>query len=216
MAKVRPPFLTRTLFFGLFKTKIKPAKREKLKTTWLENRIEKARSLSKHRAARAAARYGAPAGVALLVLIALYPALFSKNRFEQAKNWILKNPKDIEAHLILAEEFLKNNQLEEAKKELEFVASLEKENPQVLGLASKFEELKKRWRGQDPNEIKKEIEKWEQFLAETPTYRDGWLYLALYHFKLGNQEEAEAALEKAKELDPLNPASQNLEKIIKK
>lgn len=182
---------------------------------WLENQISRVRSLSKHQAARTAARYGAPAGVALLFLITLY-SLFPKNRFEEAKNQILKNPNDIEAHLTLAEEYLKNNQLEEAEEELFLVASLGKKNPQVLSSTSKYEEIKNLWRAQDPDEIKKEIVKWEEFLAETPTYRDGWLYLAYYQFKLGNQEEAEAALEKAKGLDPLNPTVQDLEKIIKK
>jgi len=183
---------------------------------WLENKINRARSLSKHRASRAAARYGAPAGVALLLLITLYSIFSQKDPFQEAKNQVLKNPGDIQAHLDLAEEFLKNNMLDEAEKELTLVANLEKESPQVLGLASRFSQIKARWQAQDPDEIKKEIAKWERFLAETPTYRDGWLYLAFYHFKLGNQEEAEAALEKAKELDPLNPAAQELEEIIQK
>jgi len=154
--------------------------------------------------------------VALLLLVTLYSLFFQKDPFQKAKNRILKNPNDIEAHLLLAEEFLKNNMLDEAEKELTLVADLEKESPQVLGLASRFEKIKARWQTQDPEEIKKEIAKWEGFLAQTPTYRDGWLYLAFYHFKLGNQEEAQDALEKARQLDPLNPAIKDLEEIIKK
>jgi len=198
------------------KKKKKPEKKLKPKVFWLENKIAQARSLSKHRAARAAARYGAPAGVTILFLVTLYSLFFSKDPFQDAKNRILKNPNDIEAHLLLAEEFLKNNMLDEAEKELTLVADLEKESPQVLGLASRFEKIKARWQTQDPEEIKKEIAKWEGFLAQTPTYRDGWLYLAFYHFKLGNQEEAQDALEKARQLDPLNPAIKDLEEIIKK
>lgn len=216
MAEVRPSRLTRIFLLGLVKTKKKPPKKLKPKALWLENKIAQARSLSKHRAARAAGRYGAPAGVALFLLITLYSILSPKNRFEEAKNHVLKNPNDIRAHLILAEEFLKNNMLEEAEKELTLISNLEKGGLQILAATSKLEELKKRWREQDPEEIKKEIEKWEEFIAETPTYRDGWLYLALYHFKLGSQEEAKIALEKAKNLDPLNPATQELEEIIKK
>jgi len=202
------------------KKDIKTLRNSKVKiriASWVENKIASVRSLSKHQASRAAKRYGAPAGVSLLLLFGLYSTFFP-NRFEKAKIAILKNPENIEARFVLAEEYLKNNMLDKAEKELlntQKLSNQENKHPRVLGFNSKLEELWQKWQEQDPEEIKKEIAKWEKFLAKTPTYRDGWLYLAFYHFKLGNREKAETALEKAKELDLLNENVRNLERIIK-
>lgn len=192
-------------------------KKIKPKTAWLENKIARTRSFLKPQASRTAARFGAPAGVALLLFFGLYPLLFPAS-FEKAKNDILKNPQNIQAHLSLAEEFLKNNQIDKAEEELLIIAQLNsQENNQsdVLGISSKLEELWSKWRSQNPKEIEKEVQKWEQFLETTPTYRDGWLYLSFYYFKLGQGEKAQETLSKAKEIDPLNPNLQVFEETIR-
>ena len=85
-------------------------KSQKTPKPWLENKILAIRRTTKPLAARAVGRYGAPAGVALLVIITIYSLFAPKDQFQLAKERILKNPNDLEAHLILAEEFLKNNQ----------------------------------------------------------------------------------------------------------
>lgn len=43
---------------------------------------------------------------------------------------------------------------------------------------------------------------WKEFLAENPTYLDGWVELANIELKLGNLEEAKSSFEKAKAINP--------------
>lgn len=43
---------------------------------------------------------------------------------------------------------------------------------------------------------------WQEFVSENPSYQDGWVMLAKINLGLGNIEEARAAFEKAKEIDP--------------
>lgn len=187
---------------------------------WLENKIQRIRSFRERQAYRSAKRWGAPAGVALLLLITLYSLFLPKTRFELAKERILQNPNDFEAHLILAEEFLKNNQMGLAETELLAAKNIQHsayniENKRVLGLSSRLEELWLRYQEENPEELQKLIEKWERIVAETPTYRDGYLQLALYYFKLGDKEKAQENLQKALELDPNYEPTKELEKLIK-
>ncbi len=185
---------------------------------WLENKIQKIRTLRERQAYRSAKRWGTPAGVALILVLTLYSFFLPKDRFQFARERVLKNPKDLEAHLILAEEFLKNNQLEKAEKELIAAENIQKLIPndqQVLGLTSKLEELYLRWQEENPKELKKLISKWEKIISENPNYRDGYLHLALYYFKLGKKEKAKENLSKALDLDPNYKPSKELEKIIK-
>jgi len=186
---------------------------------WFENKIEKIRSFSKPYAARAA-RYGTLAVVSILLLFTLSSFFLPKNRFQLAKERVLRNPKDLEAHLILAEEFLKNNQLDEAGRELREAERLQRLNDQkmeqskVLGLNSRFEELYLRWQEENPRELEKLIKKWENIVSENPTYRDGYLYLALYYLKEDNKEKAIDNLSKAIALDPNHESIKEIEKLI--
>lgn len=190
---------------------------------WLENKIQRARSLGKHYASRAS-RFGAPAGVALFLLITIYSFFLPKNQFQLAKERILKNPNDLEAHLILAEEFLKNNQLEETERELVIAQKLQSNNQQysnianetqILGFSSGVDELWQKWQEENPQELKKLIAKWEKFVEENPTYRDGYLRLALYYFKLGENDKVEANLNHALKLDPNFEPTKQLQQILK-
>jgi cytochrome c-type biogenesis protein CcmH/NrfG len=47
-----------------------------------------------------------------------------------------------------------------------------------------------------------EISFWEDFLAKSPTYFDGWVELSHLMISLGNKEAAEIALSKASEINP--------------
>lgn len=187
---------------------------------WFENKIKRIRSLRERQAYRSAKRWGAPAGVALFLLIIVYSFFLPKDRFQLARERALKDPRDLETHLILAEEFLKNNQIELAQVELlaakDIVQSTKnKEKSQVLGLTSKLEDLYLRYQEEKPEELEKLISKWEKIVSETPTYRDGYLHLALYYFKLGNKIKAQENLQKALELDPNYEETRELEEIIK-
>lgn len=198
-------------------TKKPKNKKTKKLESWLEDKIASARKLGKHRATRAAARYGAPAGVALLFFIFLYSLFLPKDRFQLAKERLVKNPNDFEAHLILAEEYLANNQIEKAERELIAASSIQPvadSKQQVLGLSSRLDELWLRWQEKKPEEVEKLIAEWEDIISEKPDYRDGYLQLALLHYKLYENEKAKEYLQKALELAPNFEPTRELEKIL--
>jgi len=157
----------------------------------------------------------------LLFLLSLLYFLLPKNNFDQARQQILVNPLNYSAHLNLAEELLKNHELNKAEKELEFLKQKEEKlysskNSLVLGSTSRLDDLWTNWQEQNPSEIQKLIDKWEKIVAETPNYRDGYLYLSLYYFKLGNRQKAQENLEKALDLDPNYPPAWELKNLISK
>ncbi|MFZ5365802.1 MAG: tetratricopeptide repeat protein [Patescibacteria group bacterium] len=210
MAKIRKDI--KILRYLEIKSKINP---------WLENKIQRIRSLRERQAYRSAKRWGAPAGVALILFLILYSFFLPKDKFQLARERVLKNPNDLEAHLILAEEFLKNNELDKAEKELLAAQQIQQssnltiEQSRVLGLSSRLEELYLKYQEENPQELKKLIEKWEKIVSETPSFRDGYLKLSLYYFKLGQTEKAQENLQKALELDPNYEETRKLENLIK-
>lgn len=186
--------------------KNRPPKKIKPKIVWQENKTEIARETEKPVAPRSN-RFGTPTGVAVFLLIALSSLLLPKDQFQTNKEKVLRNPNDIETRLNLAEEFIKNNQLNEAEKELLTVSNKQ----QSVG---KFEELWQKWQEENPTELKKLIEKREKFVSENPTYRDGYLKLTLYYFKLGNPDKAKENLQKAIALDPNFETSREIKKVL--
>lgn len=186
---------------------------------WLENKIVAARIMAKPVAARAVSRFGLPVGAAAFLLIVLFSLLLPKDQFQISKEKVFKNPNDIEAHLNLAEEFLKNNDLQKTETELVKTYNIQhttnnKEGEKVLSATSRFEELWQKWQEENPTELKKLIEKREKFVSENPTYRDGYLKLTLYYFKLGNPDKAKENLQKAIALDPNYEVSRKIEKEL--
>jgi len=184
---------------------------------WVGNKITEVRKLSEHRAARAARRWGAPAGVALVVFLFIGSFFIPKNRFQQAKQSLLRNPNDFHAQLVLAEEFLANNQFEKAEKALLLAESqIYQFTSQVLGEQTnlQLEELWQKKLYSDPEEIKKLITLWQKIIEEKPGYRDGYVQLAYLHYKIYENEKAKEYLEKAIELDPNYEPTRELEKIL--
>lgn len=117
------------------------------------------------------------------------------------------NPDDVEAHLQMAEVFLKNNQYQEAENELRQF--------QVLGVTtSKFGQLLEQKFLQNPNDIKRLINAWEKITTDKPDYRDGWLQLAFLNYKIYEDTKAKECLAKALELDPNYSPSKKLKEII--
>ena len=197
------------------KVKKKTKTKKELKP-WLEDKIKAARKLAKPYASRAS-RYGAPAGVALTIILVTTSLFLQKSPFQFAKERLVKNPYDFEAHLILAEEYLKNNQLEEAEKELLLAQELEIEDNQILGkrTSASLDELWQRKKEANPEEIKELIQSWEKILAEKPNYRDGYLQLALLYYKLYEDEKAAEYLQEALIIDPNYEAAKQLEATLK-
>ncbi len=184
---------------------------------WVSDKVVEARKLSEHRASRAARRWGAPAGVALLILLFIGSFFVSQDDFWRAKEKLLRDPNDSQAQIKLAEEFLANNQFEEAEKAL-FLAERQifQTNSLVLGKQTN-PQPKELWQKKyysDPKDIKRLIAAWEKVIEEKPDYRDGYLQLAYLHYKLYETEEAKEYLEKAIELDPNYELTREMEEIL--
>lgn len=113
-------------------------------------------------------------------------------------------------HLLLAEEFLANNQLEMAEKEFLQVQELEPENLYVREQINSIDNQMKKI-----SQLEKEISNWESLLEKRLNYRDAYLELVMLHFQLKRVETARDYLEKARELDPNFPLTKELEKILK-
>jgi tetratricopeptide (TPR) repeat protein len=192
-------------------------KDEKKPKAWLENKILRVRSFLERRSSRAS-RLTLLLVLLFLLSTSLCATFLPKDQFQVAKDRVLKNPNDFEAHLILAEQFLNHNQLEETERELvtayKIQASAEN-NQKVLGLTSWLNDLWTRWQEQNPKELEKLITKWRKIVAENLEYRDGYLRLSIYYFKLGDDQKAKENLQKAVALDPNFEVSKTLEKIIR-
>jgi len=190
---------------------------------WFANKIAAIRKVSKPVAARAS-KWGAPSGVALVILIALTSFFLPKNEFQLIKEKLAKNPNDFEAHLKLAEKFLETNQLEEAEKALLLAQKLQTSNSEsqipnnfILGEKSN-KKLKELWQEKDysdPKDIRRLISVWEKIVAEKPNYRDGYLQLAILHYKVFENEKAKEYLGKALDIDPNFEPAREMEKILK-
>lgn len=64
--------------------------------------------------------------------------------------------------------------------------------------------------GEESDKLKEDKLFWQEFVSDNPTYQDGWIMLAKTNLALGYIEEAKAAFEKAKEI---NPNSEEISKL---
>lgn len=142
------------------------------------------------------------------LLISLFPShVFNQNRIN-----LIKNPNDIKSRLSLVESLLSVNQFNEARTEL---ISLRTHNNQVLGTSTEIDNLWQKYQESNPQELKKLINYWESVVAKTPTYLNGWVYLAYYQYKLGKTEEAKESVNQALLVDPNFESAKELEKTIR-
>lgn len=156
-------------------------------------------------------------GVILTIFLINLSLFLPKDRFQQAKERLVRNPSDLQAHLILAEEHLKNNQIDEAERELLWAEKHLRGGvapAAYLGGESVFDRLWQQKRYSDPEDIKELIKYWEGIVSEKPDYRDGFIQLALLHYKLYQNEKAKEYLQKALELDPNFKPAREMEKIL--
>ena len=184
---------------------------------WFENKIQKIRNLSQHQAARAAYKYAGLAGVVAILTATLVSSFLPKDEFQLLKQRLIRNPNDFEANLLMAEKFLENNQFEEAEKELLIAENIQQttdNKEKVLGLTSKLGELWQQKRYSDPKDIRRLISAWEKIVEEKPNYRDGYLQLAILHYKLYENEKAKEYLQKTLDLDPNYEPARELEEIL--
>ena len=76
----------------------------------------------------------------------------------------------------------------------------------VLGLKDEAQSL-------NPSE---EVSFWEDFLAKSPTYFDGWVELSYMMNSLGNIESARVAFDKAVEINPNSDKLEELKNLLGK
>ena len=186
---------------------------------WLMNKIKFIRQKGKPLAARAS-RWGGPSGVALIIFLLIGSFLYPKNELQILKWRLLQNPNDFQAHLALAEKLLDNNQFQEAEQTLlvaQQIKILGDKDTKILGekTNSKISELWQREYYSNPEDIQRLIEAWEKIVQEKPNYRDGYLQLAILHYKIYENEKAKEYLNKALEIDPNYQLTRELEKILK-
>jgi len=151
--------------------------------------------------------YKLPLGLALIILIFIFSLILPKNSFQKAKEKLIKNPNNHEAHLVLAKTFLENNQIKAAEKELLWAQKIDPNNPHFKQLWQKKVEA-------NPEDIQKLIKGWQKFLEKRPGYRDAYLQLAILSFKLGQKQEAQKYLEEALIIDPNYKPAKKLKKKL--
>ena len=61
-----------------------------------------------------------------------------------------------------------------------------------------------------------EVSFWENFLAKSPTYFDGWVELSFLMISLGNQEAAEIAFNQARDINPNSDKLEELRNLLGK
>ena len=76
----------------------------------------------------------------------------------------------------------------------------------VLGLKDEAQDV-------NPSE---EVSFWEDFLAKSPTYFDGWVELSYVMNSLGNIEAARVAFNKAVEINPNSEKLEELKNLLRK
>ena len=119
----------------------------------------------------------------------------------------------------MAKTFLEANQFEKAEKELIVAQSLQQTDSltgssKVLGVNNILKKLWQEKHYSDPKDIKKLISGWEKVLEKYPNYRDGYLQLAYFYYKLGEDKKAKENLKKSLGLDPNNEKIKELKRII--
>jgi tetratricopeptide (TPR) repeat protein len=174
---------------------------------WLEDKIKSARKWAKPRATRVAKRYGGPVGIGLIILLISLSLFLPKDQFQKAKENLVQNPRSLESYLALIEEYLRNNQVNEAEKQLLLAEQIQPSDYQVHQLWQKKKEL-------SPEDIKELIKYWEKVVAEKPDYRDGYFQLALLYYKLYNNEKAKEYLEQSLILDPNFEPAKELKEVL--
>lgn len=123
--------------------------------------------------------------------------LFSISTHQISKNYVVANFSDPYGHFLLAQEFLKNNDLIKARQELLVGLMVSPENSDLLEQLKLVETLIHK-----PRDIASEISKWRKIVLDKPDYRDGYFRLAVSYYQIFDEEMAKRNILKTLELDP--------------
>ncbi len=148
----------------------------------------------------------------LFLSLILANFILGRDNFETNKLRILQNPKDSMARLSLAQDFLKTNQVTEAKSELETINRLQPQITANLEYQLVWEKITKTEAA--PGEIKTQIIFWEKVVSKLPGYRDAYLKLAILNWRINNLFAAQRFLQKSLAIDPNNEVASKLRKLF--
>lgn len=129
--------------------------------------------------------------------------------FGEVKTKLVKNPTNPELHLNLAQIYKEVNNFQKSKEEI-LIALQYSPNSRVL--QKSLEEIKKL--EEKPQEIKKEIAKWEGVVLLYPNFRDAWFRLSVLYWQVFEEEKAKTALGKTLELDPNFVPAQKFKSLL--
>jgi tetratricopeptide (TPR) repeat protein len=136
------------------------------------------------------------AGFCFLVFLGIVCSFFfPKNNLEKAKADLLRENPLNDSFSTLALSLLKSNSFEQAEKLIVLAEKKKIEKEEIEKIKLYKQEI-------DPKEIKKQINYWENIIIEKKDYRDAYLKLATFYYRLENFQKTKENLEKAKNLDP--------------
>lgn len=152
----------------------------------------------------------------LILLFFLLPnLLISDLGFRTAVLSVLSHPQSPLAHLELAEAAVAASDWSIAKQEFTIANLLSKQdkssNDTELNL--KFSAVESAVFAEE--ELREEIREWKNVLKTQPGYRDGYLQLALLHYKLSEDFEALKNWQEAWRLDPNNEQVAKMGDLLK-
>lgn len=126
-------------------------------------------------------------------------------------------PLSVTAHLQMAKTYFNNNDLKNAKSELE-KAKYYYKYLKILDIFGKTNQNINKVNKliNTPDEIQTQISHLEEFLQNTPDMRDINLHLSLLYYQLKNDEQAIKNWDKAFYLDPNNETVQEIGKELNK
>jgi len=123
--------------------------------------------------------------------------LFSSSPYHNSINLVKANFGDPQSHFLLAQEFLKNNDLVKARQEVLVGLMVSPGNSDLLEQLKLVETFIHK-----PRDIASEISKWRAIVLDKPDYRDGYFRLAVSYYQIFDEEMAKRNVLKALELDP--------------
>ncbi len=145
-------------------------------------------------------------GILLVGLIIFQISFFSESPFDHLKFTALQDFNNPQQHLRLAQYAAGRSDWKLAQQMLEKATSLliADNQKRVAGIDSDFEQITREIFPESV--IQSKIDYWEEIVEQYPTYRDGYLRLALLNLRLNKNEIAQRHFYSAYTIDPNNGA----------
>lgn len=145
----------------------------------------------------------------LFLITVIFTNLFiEKSTFQSAKENILLNKNPGDSHAELGKQFLQSNQIDLAKLEFDTALSLT-QSPKVRSEIQLYQ-LQINKIGREPRKIVDEIIHLQKFADMNPDYRDAYLQMAIFNWKLQRNFAALKNIESVLEIDPNNKTARRL------